>query len=87
MILQKESIVNYGRICNLKKGDSVDLIDQNHFWLLHSYKFEESYWFEAEEWVCNFIADYGESIFGVAYSILGEDAWALIPYELEKLIA
>ena len=45
------------------------------------------YWFEAEEWVCNFIADYGESIFGVAYSILGEDAWALIPYELEKLIA
>ena len=60
---------------------SFDLLDDIHRMVL------PKYWFEAEEWVCNFIADYGESIFGVAYSILGEDAWALIPYELEKLIA
>lgn len=96
----------------MKEGDSIGLIDQNHFGyfvrtssksLLHElghcaiFSFNllddihrmvlPKYWFEAEEWVCNFIADYRESIFGVAYSILGEDAWALIPYELEKLIA
>ena len=60
---------------------SFNLLDDIHQMVL------PKYWFEAEEWVCNFIADYGKSIFGVAYSILGEDAWALIPYELEKLIA
>lgn len=60
---------------------SFNLLDDIHRMVL------PKYWFEAEEWVCNFIADYGESIFGVAYSILGEDAWALIPYELEKMIA
>ena len=31
MILQKESIVNYGCACNLKEGDTIGLIDQNHF--------------------------------------------------------
>lgn len=32
------------------------------------------YWIEAEEWVCNFIADYGGVIFRIASSIVGEDA-------------
>lgn len=45
------------------------------------------YWIEAEEWVCNFIADYGLKIFSVARSILGDKAWVFIPYELERLIA
>lgn len=45
------------------------------------------YWIDAEEWVCNFIADYGLKIFKIAYSVLGEDAWTLIPYELEKFIS
>lgn len=45
------------------------------------------YWVEAEEWVCNFIADYGLKIFTTAYSVLGYDAWKFIPRELEKLIA
>lgn len=45
------------------------------------------YWIDAEEWVCNFIADYGTQIFNTAYSILGDDAWIFIPYELERLIA
>ena len=31
MILQKDTLVNYGRICNLKEGDTIGLIDQNHF--------------------------------------------------------
>lgn len=45
------------------------------------------YWIEAEEWVCNFLADYGLRVFETAYEILGEDAWMFIPYEMEKLIA
>lgn len=39
-------------------------------------------WIEAEEWVCNFIADYGLSIFEAGYSILGD-----IPREIERFIA
>lgn len=39
-------------------------------------------WVEAEEWVCNFIADYGRTIFEAGYSILDD-----IPRELERLIA
>lgn len=45
------------------------------------------YWILAEEWVCNFIADYGAKIFSIAYSVLGNDAWMFIPYELDKVIA
>lgn len=44
-------------------------------------------WIDAEEWVCNFIADYGIKIFKTAYKILGDDAIFYIPYELEKLVA
>ena len=45
------------------------------------------YWIEAEEWICNFIADYGQIIYSTAYSYLGVHAWKAIPYELERLIA
>lgn len=40
------------------------------------------YWVEAEEWVCNFIADYGLTIFETGYALLDD-----IPYEIERLIA
>ena len=60
---------------------SFDLLDDIHRMVKHQY------WIEAEEWVCNFIADYGLKIFSVAYSILGDEAWIFVPYELEKLIA
>lgn len=43
-------------------------------------------WVEAEEWICNFIANYATMIFNVAYDILGTDAWMAVPYELEKMI-
>lgn len=43
-------------------------------------------WIEAEEWVCNFIANYAAIIFNAAYDILGTDAWMAVPYELEKMI-
>lgn len=46
------------------------------------------YWIEAEEWICNFIADYGILIFKSAYASLGNyDAWRFVPKELEKFIA
>lgn len=45
------------------------------------------HWVEAEEWVCNFIADYGLKIFRSAYEILGDQAWLYVPYELERLVA
>lgn len=44
------------------------------------------YWIEAEEWICNFIADYGMGIFYTLYSILGYNAIDYIPQELERLI-
>lgn len=45
------------------------------------------YWLEVEEWVCNFIADYGMMIFDTAYAILGDRAIAVVPYEVERLVA
>ena len=45
------------------------------------------YWIEAEEWICNFISDYGQIIYSTVYSYLGVHAWKAIPYELERLIA
>lgn len=45
------------------------------------------YWIEAEEWVCNFIADYGKTIFNIAYQVLGDRTWNYIPRELEKMVA
>lgn len=41
---------------------------------------------EAEEWICNFIADYGMKIFKSMYFILGDEVWTYIPRELERMI-
>lgn len=43
------------------------------------------YWLEAEEWICNFIADYGMKIFSTAYRVLGDRAIEIIPYEIERI--
>lgn len=45
------------------------------------------YWVYAEEWICNFLADYGQMIFSIASKALGRDGWICIPKELERLIA
>ena len=45
------------------------------------------YWIDMEEWICNFIADYGVAVFKAAYQILGDDAWLIVPYELERLVS
>lgn len=60
---------------------SYDLLDDIHRTV------KKDYWIEAEEWICNFIADYGLKIFSIAYSLVGDDAWIFIPNELEKLVA
>lgn len=59
---------------------SFGLLDQ-----IHEMVYPE-YWIEAEEWTCNFIADYGLKIFSSAFSILGYDAWRYIPYEFDRLM-
>lgn len=43
-------------------------------------------WIEMEEWVCNFLANYGWQVFTQAYSILGMNALDILPGELERLI-
>lgn len=48
---------------------------------------DPKYWMEAEEWVCNFIADYGRQVFLIAKKTLGDEAWRMVPYELSQLIA
>lgn len=45
------------------------------------------YWEEAEERVCNFIADYGMMIFSTASKTLGDRAVEIVPQELERLVA
>lgn len=42
---------------------------------------------EMEEFICNFLADYGMRIFKTAYTTMGYGAWKLIPKELEKYVA
>lgn len=59
---------------------SYGLLDELHQFV------EPEYWIEAEEWICNLIADYGREIFSVAYNELGENAIYLVPRELDKII-
>lgn len=41
-------------------------------------------WIEAEEWACNFIADFGFRIFAAAYQTLGWQALDRVPAALEE---
>lgn len=59
---------------------SFDLTDEIHRLV------DEEYWIDAEEFICNFIADYGLQIFNVAYQLFGDDAITYIPSEIEKII-
>ena len=47
---------------------------------------KREYWIEAEEWICNFIADYGFQIFKIAHSVFGSNALEILPYELERMV-
>lgn len=41
------------------------------------------YWIEAEEWICNFVADYGLKIFDIAMKFLGDQYF---PKSLKQFI-
>lgn len=60
---------------------SFNLLDEIHNMV------KPEYWVDAEEFICNFIADYGLTIFNSAYQLFGEDALRYIPSEIEKIIA
>ena len=60
---------------------SYDLLDDIHSAVL------PQHWEEAEEWVCNFIADYGRDIFRNAYSVLGNEAFVVVPYTIDKKVS
>lgn len=45
------------------------------------------YWIEMEEWICNFIADYGWQIFCIAEKYLGDEAVYVVPPLIERMIA
>lgn len=61
---------------------SFDLIEE-----IHKMVYPE-YWIDAEEWVCNFIADFGLTILNTGHSILGnyEGAWMFVPQEIERML-
>lgn len=48
---------------------------------------EPKYWIPVEEFMCNFIADYGRGIFQTAYRLYGEKGLQFVPKEIERLIA
>ena len=39
---------------------------------------------EAEEWCCNFLAEYGMTVLETAYALVGPSAWEVLPRELGK---
>lgn len=60
---------------------SYDLIPELHRMV------KPEYWIEAEEWVCNFIADYGMTVYDRASKILGKSALACVPEAMSRLVA
>lgn len=45
------------------------------------------YWIDMEEFICNFLADYGLRIFRTAYRTMGYQGWKEIPRSFEKQFA
>lgn len=60
---------------------SYDILDYIHA------RVDPEYWLDVEEWVCNFLADYGGQVFQIASDVLGHDAWRFVPTELNKLLS
>lgn len=46
-----------------------------------------SYRVQMEEWVCNFLADYGMTVYESAKAVIGEQAIRLVPDALGKVAA
>lgn len=60
---------------------SYDLVDKIHKII------KPKDWVMAEEWLCNYLANYGFKIFKIAYKLVGDRAFNYIPKEMEKLVA
>lgn len=60
---------------------SYDLMEEIHRWA------KRRYWVEAEEWICNLMADYGMIVFDRASRILGRKALYCVPEALEAIVA
>lgn len=60
---------------------SYDLFDEIHEMV------KPEYWVDAEEWICNFIADYGTMIFSIAQTVYSDKALHIVAKELERLVA
>lgn len=45
------------------------------------------YWVDMEEFICNFLADYGLKIFKIGYQTMGFDAWKNVPKAFNNLFA
>ena len=59
---------------------SYGLIDDLHRFV------KKDYWVDAEEWICNLIADYGAMIFLSASNVLGDSIWDYIPKQIDSLL-
>lgn len=63
--------------------------------IMHSYGLVDSlrrmvkrrYWVEAEEWVRNILAEYGELALSRAEKVLGSHGIVAVPQEMERLLA
>lgn len=60
---------------------SFNLLEQIHMMV------KPQYWVQCEEFMCNFIADYGMKIFEIVSLVLGNNAIFYVPYEIERFIA
>lgn len=57
---------------------SYDLLKEIHRMVYPEYRIE------MEEFICNFLADYGRGIFDIAYKSMGYEAWRMIPAAFDK---
>lgn len=48
---------------------------------------KKRYWVEAEEFVCNILADYGHFVIGTARDVLGNQFTYVSPVGMERMIA
>ena len=48
---------------------------------------KKRYWVDAEEFVCNILADYGQFVIGTARDILGNQFTYVAPVGMERMIA
>ena len=46
----------------------------------------KEYWLEAEEWLCNYLTDYGIYIFEAFFEVLGPSALNAIPKQFDILL-